>query len=174
MTTEWVTLGQVIHPHGVRGEVRIRLHNPDSNSLEGRQRLWLRRGDERREVGVARLRPVPGAGIIVQLSGIEDRTSAESLRGMLVELPREELPSADEDEFYVVDLVGIEVVGPHGRLGTVETVQTYPSTDVLVVRRVLPRGDLVEVPLVDDFVDQIDLSGRKVLLREAALEFFDP
>ena len=73
-------------------------------------------------------------------------------------MPRAALPALPEDSYYVVDLVGMEVVDGHRAVGTVRDVLPGPANDVLE----LEDGTLL--PLVEDCVREVDLEGRRILL----------
>jgi 16S rRNA processing protein RimM len=95
---------------------------------------------------------------ILRLSGVEDRTAAEALRGEAILVDGGELA---EGEFLTADLVGCEVPG----LGAVRRVIAAPSCDLLEV-----GDDAVLVPLISDAVKRIDTAGRLI---EVDLEFLD-
>jgi 16S rRNA processing protein RimM len=169
-----VALGTVVRAHGIRGEVRIKLHNPESQALEDGVTVTLRQGGVARAIEVVRARPVPGGAVIAKLGTVNGRGEAEALTGSVIEVARASLPPEDEGEFYVCDLVGADVVGPGGSLGSVEGVRTYPSTDVLVVRPSAAGAGSVEIPLIDDFVERVSVPERTVVVRAEALVFFQP
>ena len=168
----WVALGRIVRAHGIRGEVRVALDNPESRTLQGVRSVLLRGPDGVRTVAVERARAVPGAAMLLKLEGVPDRNAAQAIAGVAVEVPREALEAEGDGEHYVCDLIGSTVVGPDGPLGTVEGVQSYPSTDALVVRS---HGRArVEIPLVDDFVELVLTRDRLVVVRAAALALFSP
>ena len=88
-------------------------------------------------------------------------------RGAELAVARATLPSlADEDEFYVFQLVGLSVEEEGGRqLGRVREVLEYPGNDVLE----LDSG--ASLPLVEACVRQVDLAGRRIVV---AAGFADP
>lgn len=75
-----------------------------------------------------------GDGLVVLLDGVDDRTAAEAMKGVLVGAPRDALPTTGEDEYYWADLVGLEVVNSAGeRLGNVAGLIETGANDVLRV-----------------------------------------
>ena len=88
-------------------------------------------------------------------------------RGAELAVARSTLPSlADEDEFYVFELVGLSVEEEDGRLlGRVREVLEYPGNDVLE----LDSG--ASLPLVEACVQQVDLTGGRIVV---AAGFADP
>ncbi len=166
-----VVLGVVTRPHGVRGELRVHLHNPDSELLFERERVLVRTGDGEREVGIDAIRRGPKGAVLLWLEGVRGREAAEALRGAELCIPRSELPAPGEDEWYHVDLVGLEVRDREGRpRGEVVAVVPYPTVDALRV-----RGDdgEREVPMVEQWLVSVDVAGGAVVvdgLEELPLE----
>jgi 16S rRNA processing protein RimM len=164
----WVPLAEVARPHGVRGEIRLRLFNRDSQLLLTLEEVLLRfpEGDEQ-EVSVDSARRANDA-ILMKLFTVDDRDRAESLRGALVCVRRGDFPPLGEGEFYACDLEGAHVVvrqpgGARVDVGRVRELQTYPTVDVLVVDA-LDGGAPWEIPLVDAIVDRVDVAAGEVSL----------
>jgi len=154
MTQELIALGVVVKPHGIKGEVRVHLFNPDSTLLQSYSEVMLRSPEG--EVTVVSVSSF-GRGkdyIRFQIDGSDSREVAESLRGHELCLPREALPDLAEGEHYLVDLEGLEVRGEGGEpYGQVERVVTLPTVDCL---RVPCDGGYVEIPIMDRYVTNID------------------
>jgi 16S rRNA processing protein RimM len=156
---DWVEVGRVSRPHGIRGELRVKLHNPDSEILLRIDKVRLHNDQGSRLVDVRGARRAADGIVLMALEGIGSRSEAEAHRGMAILVPRDVLPKAQDNEFYVHDILGAKVVDSRGHeLGKVVDYISYPSTDVLVV-----QGDKrFEIPLIDDFVRSIDSVGRIV------------
>ena len=166
----WVELAEVMRPHGVRGEVRVRPHNADSDLLPTLTEVVLRATDGvERKVAVTGARRANDAWLL-KFAGVTDRDGADALRGAQLCVPREALPSLDGGEFYVVDIVGARVFDAEGvEVGTVDGITSYPSIEVLVVRRSATAGDTLELPLLDEFVARVDASAGEVHLAPDAV-----
>ena len=159
-----IEIGRVIKPHGLRGEVGVLLHRPDSDLLERVATVTL--VDKKGTVVVARLEGVArmGRGFRVKFGGFDDIHAAEQLRGATLQLPREELPALDTGESYLTDLVGARVIGPEGdEFGVVVGVQCYPSVDSVVIDKL--DGSRVEQPLVEDWVTILDPKVGAIALK---------
>ena len=80
-------------------------------------------------------------------------------RGVPLEVPRDDLPELAEDEYYVFELIGFDVMEEGGRqLGEVRDVSPAPANDVLE----LDTGHAL--PMVEDCVLQVDLDARRILV----------
>lgn len=99
---DWVRVGVVSRPHGVRGGLRLHLDNRDSEVL--REKLELKLGETvfcvTRSYGDHR----------VELEGVDDRDAAEALRAREIWVRRADFPPPDDDESYLVDLIGARVL----------------------------------------------------------------
>jgi 16S rRNA processing protein RimM len=177
----WVPLAEVMRPHGVRGEVRLRPFNRDSDLLLDVDEVLVRfpEGDGQ-EVNVDGARRANEA-ILVKLHSVDDRDRADELRGAVLCVRRGEFPALAQGEFYACDVEGARVVlgagagpgasggereseGGERELGRVMELRSYPSVDVLVVAAA-DGGRAWEVPLVEAIVEHVDVSAGVVTLK---------
>ncbi len=150
-----VEVGYVARAHGVRGELRVVLHNQESRAFESARRVAV--GGE--VYDLARARPVDGA-VLLSLTGLDDREAAQALRGAVVEVDRDDLPTGD-DELLLVDLVGLSVELADGSpWGEVVAVEPGPQD-----RLVIHDGELERLlPLVDDLIVNLDVNGGRIVV----------
>jgi 16S rRNA processing protein RimM len=168
----WVPLAEVARPHGVWGEVRLKVYNADSELLFDQAEVLVRTTNGReRMMRVESLRGADAGFLLAKLGGVETRDDAELLRGAAICVERARFPELEEGEFYVCDVIGARLVGAaRGEVGVVENLVSYPTSDVLVVRR---GTSIVELPLVEDFIDRVDTGQGEVVLTTEGLTFFD-
>ena len=159
----WVPLAEIARPHGVKGELRLRLFNKSSDTLLGQEEVLVRLADGvEHEVSVERARRADDA-ILMKLYSVDDRDRAEELRGALVCVRRRDFEDAEPGEFYAIDIVGADVKLTGERIGTVAEIVTYPSVEVLLVHADDGKGDW-EVPLTEMYIARVDVEGRLVEL----------
>jgi 16S rRNA processing protein RimM len=150
-----VLVGRVGRPHGLDGSFFVESPSDDDRWFTVGSRLLA--GDVEVEVVAAR-RGAGGRPVI--------RLDREIARGAPLEVAREALPPTDEDEYYVFELVGLEVVEEGGRvLGSVVRVEPGVANDALEL-----DGGLM-LPLVGACVRDIDLEAQRILV---APGFSDP
>ena len=163
----WIPLAEVARPHGVRGELRLKLYNEDSDILleQDEVKVVLKRGAEH-EVSVDRARRADDA-ILLKLHAVDDRDRADELRGARICVRRDAFPPLADGEFYVCDLEGARALArtPEGLVafGKVRELRTYPSVEVLVIAAD-DGGKDWEVPLVAAFVERVDATLREVIV----------
>jgi 16S rRNA processing protein RimM len=170
----WVALAEVARPHGVWGEVRLKIYNADSELLFSMPPVLVRRPNEDTSpMELESLRGADAGYLLAKFRGVDGRDAADRLRGATISVERERFPKLDEGEFYVCDVIGARIVGPRGDLGVVQDLVSYPSADVLLVKLDAggASGDAVEIPLIDDFIDRVDPIKGKVVLRSEAIDW---
>ena len=168
-TEPLVPLGVIVGAHGVRGELRIKLHNPSSEVLDRRKSLVLRDGDKTSEHRVTARRRHQDL-LLVTLEGCSDRDAAIALRGREVCVPRNQLPQLAPGEHYLVDLVGLQAQRPDGQsIGKVESVIPYPTVDALAVRT---EAGILEIPVLAPYFVEARVADGIVVLDH--LEDFAP
>lgn len=162
--TEFIALAEVARPHGVRGELKLRVYNPDSDLLQQQRSLRLvSPSGEVREAKLRNIRSLPGGDLLARMDGVGHRDEAEALRGWRFEVPRDALtPTEGDDEFYVVDLQGCTAYLEGEALGTVVEVLQYPTCDVLVVDRDGNRKNRLEVPFLAPYVGEVSVTDKRV------------
>lgn len=159
----WVPLAEIARPHGVRGEVRLKLFNKASDVLLERDEVLVRLADgEEHEVSVEAARRADDA-VLMKLYSVDDRDRAEELRGALVCVRRRDFPQPEAGEFYAVDVVGAEVRLSGERVGVVTEILSYPTLEALLVRFDDGKGDW-EIPLTETYVGKVDTAARTVEL----------
>lgn len=159
-----VCVAEVATAHGVRGAMKLRCftEQPENVALYGP--LLDEQGRE-----LLRIRIIGSwrGGVIVEAEGVRDRTAAEFLRGVRLYVPRARLPAVGEDEFYHVDLVGLEARDESGAvLGRVVSVQDFGAGELLEIETAPGRTGFVTFSR--EAVPEVDLAGGRVVVMRAA------
>src|SRR5262245_44595048 len=158
-----LSVGVLGRPHGIRGDLYFRPHNPKSRAFDDLRMLWIVHGEEKRRCDVTSIRPVADA-YVVHLAGVDDREAAAALTTAEVRVARADLPPLGPGEYFVEDVVGCAVEGEDGRaLGVVSGTLWNGAHDVAAVDGADGRERLI--PLVPDFVLNVDVPARKMTVR---------
>jgi 16S rRNA processing protein RimM len=156
-----VVIGELVGPHGVCGEARLRLFNPDSTVLAGASDVFILGEEATRRVRLERARP-HGNVWLVRLQGLNSREAARALQGHGLAVRERELPGLRAGEFYCYQLVGVAVFDDSGKLlGRVSEVLSTGSNDVLVV---VGSGRERLIPMIDQAVREVDLEGGRIVV----------
>lgn len=165
VSTSLLQIGRIVNRHGVRGELRVLLHNPASAVLEQRPSVVLRGvdGDQHREITAVRPHK---HFVLVRFAGVQTANEAETLIGREVWVSRDLLPPAGPNEAYYVELVGCRVRTEDGRdLGEVREVFATGSNDVCAVEC---EGRELLIPLITDVIVRLDVREREIVVRPIA------
>jgi len=153
----YLVVGKVVAPWGTGGELKVAILTDFPDRFRDLRRVFL--GDEPWIVEGHRRH---GRWIILKLEGCADRNSAEKLQGELVRIPLEEAVLLSEDEYYIYQIVGLEVWTSEGEhLGKVSEVLFTGANEVYVVEG--ERGEIL-VPAIEDVVKEVDLEGGRLVV----------
>lgn len=159
----WVVVGRIIRPHGHRGSVIVEPETdfPAERFQAGAELFW-RRGESESAVRIVESREHQGRWVVT-LEGVADMNEAETLRGIELQVPADELHPLEAGAFYIHDLEGCAVVTPAGEsVGRVTGVQFGSGAPLLQI--VDERGGEVLVPMVEGICREIDTAGKRVVI----------
>jgi 16S rRNA processing protein RimM len=167
---DWVHLARFRHPQGRKGEVFAELLTDFPEKFAERRRLWLLGGTSGAG-GVALPREVEliahwlhKGGIVLHFAGVDSISAAETLKGLIVAIPRAERAALDEDEVYIGDLIGcalIDVIGANPvAVGEIENVDRMAGPVALLV--VSGATGEVLIPFAKSYLRKIDLKAKRV------------
>lgn len=170
-----VEVGRVQDAWGIKGWVKLHSHSADPQVLLAVKRWYLSPPQGRYArgfdafsgtvvVSVAEVK-VHADGLVARLDQIADRNAAEAIKGAGISVSRSDFPPASSpDEYYWVDLIGLEVVNREGvHLGVVRDLMPTGPHSVLCLE--YTEGDQTlerMIPFVSVYVDQVDLAARRI------------
>jgi 16S rRNA processing protein RimM len=154
-----VLLGVIIGAQGLKGEVKVKAFTATPEKLGAYGPLHAKDG---RTFGIVSVRAMKDAAIVA-FKGIDDRSSAERLKGVELFVSRAALPATDDEEFYHADLIGLRAEDTEGRaMGTVRALHNFGAGDVLELAR--DDGDEVFLPFTREVARQIDVEGGRIVI----------
>ncbi|MFN2625079.1 MAG: ribosome maturation factor RimM [Mycobacteriales bacterium] len=155
-----LVVGRIGRAHGVRGEVSVDVRTDDVERRYAEGSVLGRADGE--PLTVVRARWHSGR-MLVQFAGIEDRESAQALRGTLLVVDSATAGEPPEGEWWDHDIVGLDaVLGDDRVLGIVTEVVHLPGGDLLAVRAA--DGAEVLIPFATDIVPEVDVAGGRVVV----------
>ena len=162
---EYVVIGIVTKPHGIKGALKIRPLTDDPARFQDLAELYLSIDDNRTlfEVDSAH---VSSDYVILKLKGIDHRNEAEHWRHYDIEIPREWVRELPEGQFYYYELVGLKGFLPDGTyLGILEDIISNPGQDVYVFLN--PKDDKeILVPAVPEWILNIDIEQGTIMIAD--------
>ena len=160
VTDNLILVGQVGGAFGVRGEVRITSFTAEPMAL-------LTYGPLLKADGSVALTLTGGRpdkkGVVARAREIATKEDADAMRGLKLHVPRDRLPPPDEDEFYLTDLIGLEVRDTAGAvLGRVRSVPNFGAGDILEVAPA-GGGQTWYLPFTRDAVPELHIADGWLL-----------
>lgn len=152
-------MGVITGSRGIRGEVKVKSFTEYPEDIASYGPLTDKTGDKvfnLKLVGMAKGQPV------IKFKGVNDRNASDALKGQELYLERDKLPAPDdENAFYHMDLIGLEVKIKDGdRFGDILRVFDFGAGDMLEIQ---PEGKgakaAVFVPFTMDMVPTVDIQG---------------
>jgi 16S rRNA processing protein RimM len=158
----YLAVGRTVRAHGLRGEVSMIVLTDFPERFETTE--WLYLGNEF-EAEPYRLKSYRWhkANILLTLEGITDRTQAEGLRGLLVQVPIDEAVPLPAGSYYLYQLIGLEVITTDNEpLGVVDSILETGANDVYIV-----KGGEKEIllPAIPDVVKSVDIEKGQMIVQ---------
>ncbi len=168
---EWIEIGEIVAPQGLKGEVRV---NPSSDFPERfieKGWRWLRDKNNfnPRKIYLLKGYQIPGKNLyVLQLEGIENRNDAENLRGAKLLVEKSDRPELPEDEYHISDLINLEVY--HQVTGEnigVVTNLFFAGNDLLEIQlhhQLTEQNKPVKalIPFVKEIVPVVSLAEKRI------------
>lgn len=160
MTKEKIVVGKISNTHGLRGEMKVYPYT-DKENFEDYSSLMIEGVEGRHKVSQVRYSKNM---IILKLKGYNHINDVECLRNKELSVYKEDLKPLSDDEFYISDIIGCDVVNVAGeKLGAVKEYLTHTSQAVFVVER--QEGEDFMVPHVDAFIVSISIEDKRVIMK---------
>lgn len=159
---QYITIGKIVNTQGHRGEVRVIPLTDFPERFSAMDKVLVEQSGQIRLMNIEKTYPHKKF-IIIKFAGIDDMNAAETLKTAVLLISWAELMPLPEDEFYIFDIVGLEVFTVEGRyLGQVQEVLQTGANDVLVVEGAAQRPLLI--PALKQVVRNVDLEQKKMVV----------
>jgi 16S rRNA processing protein RimM len=172
MTTEqreepqFLLLGKLLRPHGVRGEMRMSILTDYPERLAELDVVYLGTSPQQKnpkpyEIDTLRFHKQYA---LIKFTETTERNEADLLRGLMVMIDIANAVPLEEDEFYLYELIGLQVQTEDGAIiGTIQSVMETGANDVYVLRS--PQGKEILVPAHDETLLDVDTDSGIVLMK---------
>ena len=165
-----IEVGRIADAWGIKGWFKVLPHSASPEALFSSKRWYLQPSERGAKTfsGTVLLRVREAKEhsdtVVASAHDVDDRSAAEALKGARIFVARSSFPTASADEYYWVDLIGLETVNREGLvLGRVkELLSTGPQT--VLVLEYFEDGKAMErmIPFVSAYVDDVDLPGKRI------------
>lgn len=153
---EFVKIGKITAPVGIKGEVRVYPFTDESTRFSDMKKLYLdEAGYEIENVRYSK------DMVVLKLGGIDNRNDAQALRGKELFLDKALLWDIPEDTYFIKDLIGLHVQSEEGEpLGILTQVIKSKAQDLYEITG--PDGRPFLLPAVKEFILRIDMEKRQL------------
>ncbi len=154
----FLVIGEVLKPHGVRGEVRVLPHTDVPERFTWLETVYL--GEENPRPVAVEMARLHQNIVLVKLAGYDDRDAAETLRGELLQVPETEAIPLEEGEYFLYQLEGLAVFSDEGQhLGELTQVLETGANNVFVVSGA--DGEIL-LPDIEEVILDIDFENGRI------------
>jgi 16S rRNA processing protein RimM len=156
----FVVIGKFRRPHGIRGEIIMTVLTDFPELLVPGQTVYASERYHPYRIKEVRWH---GADLLVSLQELPDRTAVEIFRNVMVYMKAEELPTLSEGEYFLHQLVGLEVhTDQDQHLGRIKEILITGANDVYLIES--EEGKEILLPVIEEVVLEIDQEKGIVLV----------
>lgn len=159
---EYLRVGKIANTHGLKGEIKVIPTTDDVARFEDLTRAYIDTGRGRLEVEVTSVRYQPRF-VLLKLKGYDDIDAVLPFKNRDLLVHREDAIELDENENFVGDLIGCEVVEDERVIGTVKDVLFTGANDVYVVKK--PDGKELLIPVIPQCVLDVDVEHEVIRVK---------
>ncbi|HJA05650.1 MAG TPA: ribosome maturation factor RimM [Candidatus Mediterraneibacter pullicola] len=156
---QFLQVGVISSTHGIRGEVKVFPTTDDAARFKKLKKVLLDTGKEQLELEVQSVKFFKQF-VIVKFKGIDNINDIEIYKGKSLLVPREDAVALGKDEYYIADLIGMEVFTEEGRLGVLKDVMETGANEVYIIDS--DRHGEVLIPAIKQCILDVDIEGRKM------------
>ena len=153
-------VGVITSAHGVHGEANVFPTTDDVNRFKKLKKVYIDCGREIRQCEIEGVKFFKNM-VILKFTDINDRNEIERYRSKDLLIDREDAVELGEDEYFICDLIGFDVVGDDGKkLGVLKDVMTSSANDVYVVE--MSDGKELLIPAIRDCILKTDTEAKRI------------
>jgi len=140
-----ICIAKIATAHGIKGLVKLHVFADDSSLADGI--LFTSEGGDK--TLSLKLKNQTAKHWLAEVEGITDRNEAEKLRGTELYIDKDNLPEANDDEFYIADLIGLSCIDKDNKhIGKIIAVENFGASDLLEIQP--DGGESFYLPFTDD------------------------
>lgn len=159
---QFLQVGVISSTHGIRGEVKVFPTTDEPARFKKLKKVLLDTGKERLELEIQSVKFFKQF-VIVKFRGIDNINDIEKYKGKSLMVPREDAVQLEEDEYYIADLIGMEVHTDGGRFGTLKDVMETGANEVYIIDSD-EHGEVL-VPAIHDCILDVDVEKQTMKIR---------
>ena len=154
-------IGQIVNTFGIKGEVKVTPFTDDIRRFDELEKVYVKTKKESKQYQVENVKYHKNM-VLLKLKSIDRIEEAELLRNAFLEVDREDAIPLEEGQYFIVDLIGLEVYTDEGKLlGKVEDIYNAGANDIYVIKDEL--GKQILLPGIDEVIKEVKLDDRIIV-----------
>ena len=159
---ELLEVGQIVNTFGIKGFVKVYPYTDDITRFDDLKKVYIKNKHQNKELEIQEVKYHKNM-VLIKFKGIDNPEDAETLRNMYIFIDREDSKPLDEDTYFIVDLLGLEVYTDDGKLlGKLDDIFNTGSNDIYVVKDEL--GKQILLPAIKDVIKEINMENKKIIV----------
>lgn len=153
-------IGQIINTFGIKGEVKVVPFTNDIRRFDELEKIYVKTKKESKLYEIESIKYHKNM-VLIKLKSINTPEQAELLKNAYIEIDRNQAIPLEEGEYFIADLIGLEVYTDEGKLlGKVDDIYNTGANDIYVVKDEL--GKQILLPGIKEVIKNVDLDGEKI------------
>lgn len=160
MDNNLVIIGTVVGTHHLTGTVKVNSIFEEFDVIVG-ERVLLEKGDVRKLLTIKNAKRLNEKKLIINFVEINNIEQAKEINGFQIKIRRDLLPEKNENEFYIKDLLGIDVYENDEKIGEVLDVMETAAHEILIIKDTISKEEIM-IPFIEQFVEEIDFKNNRI------------
>ena len=153
-------IGQIINTFGIKGEVKVIPFTNDIRRFDELENIYVKTKKESKLYKIESIKYHKNM-VLIKLKSINTPEQAELLKNAYIEIDRNQAIQLKEGEYFIVDLIGLDVYTDEGKLlGKVDDIYNTGANDIYVVKDEL--GKQILLPGIKEVIKNVDLDSEKI------------
>lgn len=164
-----VCIGKIVAAHGIKGEVKVRSINRNPLDLDQYGAVENKDASKKFSIKVVGL---VSTNARVKIEGVTTRNDAEALIGTELYVPRSALPELEDEEFYLSDLIGLDVClkSPDKKIGKVAAFQNFGAGDIIEIK-LNGQKETEMLPFTKAYVPTVNVEEGYIIVSSPTMIF---
>lgn len=155
-------IGQIVNTFGIKGMIKVKPFTDDIKRFDDLEKVYVEKNNTKVEYEIEEVKYHKDM-VLIKFKSVDTVEQAEKLRNSYLKVSRDSVEDLEEDRYYIVDLIGIEVYTDENiLLGKLEDIFNTGSNDIYVVKNEL--GKQILLPAISDVIKQIDMENKKMIV----------
>lgn len=163
MEQKMLEIGQIVNTFGVKGMVKIVPYTDDITRFDNLKTIYVVQKNKNVEYEIEEIKYHKNM-VLAKLKGVNTMNDAEMLKQSSIQIKRENAIPLEEDTYFIVDLIGLEVItdDTNTKLGNIVDIYNTGSNDIYVVKDEL--GKQILLPAIAEVIKKIDIENKMVVV----------